>query len=635
MRLQRLEINGFKSFSDRSELAFDQGVTAIVGPNGCGKSNVADAITWVMGEQSAKSLRGERMEDVLFSGSDARKPTASAEVRLRFNGFVKKVADNGADLNGHHTHENGNGNGHGNGHDAGLVEDIIQSVARDVEVTRRLYRSGESEYLIDGQICRLKDIHDLLMDTGVGAKAYAIIEQGKIGMILSTRPTDRRQLIEEAAGVTKYKARRRAAELKLQAAQQNLTRIDDIVFEVEKQRGTLKRQAAKARRYQRLRDELKRWEKVLFARKFRQLSEVITSTLARLQESRDRESVAGARVAEIDSDLGRLRIELVESEHRATSAREAAHARELSINRHEQQIAFNREQIAGLEQRGAVMARERDALEARREPARAALAARGAAGADAKLERDRAAAALTAETESYENAHREIEGLEADVEAARSEVFSAINSATALRHALEHAAAARDKVAEALTKLDVERADVRIQAERASADRAAAADGLRRTHDAIDATRIARSARESELASARIEHEWRSRSVRAREHELAGVEARLKSLEELEAARAGYGDAARTVLAQANGKVNQQGAVADYLEVEAGYERAVEACLGDLLQHVIVELPEHAVAGFEVVREADAGRCGFLIASENPESRIPNPESQIPAPDGL
>jgi chromosome segregation protein len=255
MRLERLEIHGFKSFSDRSELAFDKGVTAIVGPNGCGKSNVADAITWVMGEQSAKSLRGERMEDVIFNGSDARKPTASAEVRLRFSGVVKSVTGPVfPPEDGHQTPANGNGHGNGNGHASlasGLTpaeaEEIIQSVAREVEVTRRLYRSGESEYLIDGQMCRLRDVHELLMDTGLGAKAYAIIEQGKIGLILSTRPTDRRQLIEEAAGVTKYKSRRRSAELKLEAAQQNLLRIDDIVFEVEKQRGTLKRQAAKAR----------------------------------------------------------------------------------------------------------------------------------------------------------------------------------------------------------------------------------------------------------------------------------------------------------------------------------------------------------------------------------------------------
>jgi chromosome segregation protein len=648
MRLERLEINGFKSFSDRSELAFDRGVTAIVGPNGCGKSNVADAITWVMGEQSAKSLRGDKMEDVIFSGSDARKPTAAAEVRLRFSGVLTTLT---GPAFAEEPRKNGNGNGHrnGNGHlevvtDLGIMpdtagpppedpasvgsgdpangvsvfgtsaEELIRSVARDVEVTRRLYRSGESEYLIDGQICRLRDVHDLLMDTGLGAKAYAIIEQGKIGMILSSRPTDRRQLIEEAAGVTKYKARRRAAELKLEAAQQNLTRIDDIVFEVEKQRGTLKRQAAKARRYQRLRDEQRRWEKVLLARKYRQLAETIESARGRLAEARERESVAAARVAEVETGFGRVRIELVEAESRATEAREAAHARELAITRQQQQIAFEQEQIETLTERADTVSAEVATLEARREPARAALASRRVAAADANAERDRAATALASESQSYDAAHREIEGLEADVEAARSEVFSAINAATALRHSLEHAASARDRVLETLSKLQIESDDLRIENERATADRDAAVEGLSRARDAMEATRVARATCESELARARIEHEWRARTVRTREHELAGLDARLKSLEELQAGRAGYGDAPRALLAQANGKVGQRGAVADYLEVEAGYERAVEACLGDLLQHVIVERPEHAAAGFQLVREQQAGRCGFLIA---------------------
>jgi chromosome segregation protein len=655
MRLERLEINGFKSFSDRSELAFDKGVTAIVGPNGCGKSNVADAITWVMGEQSAKSLRGERMEDVLFSGSDARKPTASAEVRLRFSGVLKSLTgpalpgiddgaphENGHGTNGHNGnghngighHGNGaNGNGaHGNGHepipfvasgiarqDAVLTraeaEELIQSVAREVEVTRRLYRSGESEYLIDGQVCRLRDVHELLMDTGLGAKAYAIIEQGKIGLILSSRPTDRRQLIEEAAGVTRYKSRRRSAELKLEAARQNLTRIDDIVFEVEKQRGMLKRQAGKAKRYQKLRDELRRCEKVLLARKYRQLAETIASARAQLSEARVRESAAAAQVAEVESTLSRLRIELVEAESKSTSTREAAHACELTINRQQQQIAFDEEQARAHDARVAAVVAEAEALHARREPARAALEARRVAAADANIERDRAAAMLASGSEAYDSAHREIEGLEADVEAARSEVFSAINSATALRHALEHAAATQDRVGETLSKLDVEANDARLESDRIDAERAAAAEALRRAQQGIEETRIARTARESELASARIEHEWRARTVRSGEQELAGLEARLKSLEELEAARAGYGDAARTLLAQANGKVSQKGAVADYLEVDHGYERAVEACLADLLQHVIVEQPEHAAAGFGLVREAGAGRCGFLIAA--------------------
>jgi chromosome segregation protein len=638
MRLERLEIHGFKSFSDRSELAFDKGVTAIVGPNGCGKSNVADAITWVMGEQSAKSLRGERMEDVIFNGSDARKPTASAEVRLRFSGVVKSVTGPVfPPEDGHQTPANGNGHGNGNGHASlasGLTpaeaEEIIQSVAREVEVTRRLYRSGESEYLIDGQMCRLRDVHELLMDTGLGAKAYAIIEQGKIGLILSTRPTDRRQLIEEAAGVTKYKSRRRSAELKLEAAQQNLLRIDDIVFEVEKQRGTLKRQAAKARRYRKLRDDMRRWEKVLFTRKYRQLAETIESARARLRDAREREALAAARLSEVESTLARLRIELAEEDSRAARARETAHAGELAITRQQQQIAFNREQMQSLDARARGFAAEIETLEARRDPARAALAVRRTAAADADSERDRAATALTTDLDAYESAHREIEGLEADVEAARSEVFSAINSATALRHAMQHALAARDRVAETLSKLDVETGDVRIESERVAADRAAATAALRHAQAAIEATRVARTARESELASARIEHEWRARSVRSLEHELASLDARLRSLEELQAARAGYDDAARTVLAEANGKIGQMGAVADYLDVEAGYERAVEACLGNLLQHVIVERPEQAAAGFHLIRSESAGRCGFLITSVAPDGLASRAVTDVP-----
>src|SRR5258706_13203451 len=206
------------------------------------------------------------------------------------------------------------GTGTGTGHPSTSLgagpsfEEIVEAFTRDVEVTRRLYRSGESEYLIDGEVCRLRDVHELLMDTGLGAKAYAIIEQGKIGMILSSRPTDRRQLIEEAAGITKYKSRRRAAELKLDAAQLNLTRVDDIVFEVEKQRGVLKRQAAKARRYNRSRDRLRRWEKVLLARRYRELAHSIESARASLGGARERETAAAARVAELEAGLSRFPI---------------------------------------------------------------------------------------------------------------------------------------------------------------------------------------------------------------------------------------------------------------------------------------------------------------------------------------
>ena len=639
MRLQRLELNGFKSFPDRSELRFDEGVTAIVGPNGCGKSNVVDAITWVLGEQSAKTLRGDRMEDVIFGGSDARKPTAAAEVRLRLTGVTSAVA---------HGRRNGNnGNGHATGASASeaepvtgearlvtsddpavlaAVDDIEPSVARDVELGRRLYRSGESEYLLDGDVCRLRDIQDLLMDAGLGVRAYAVIEQGKIGQILSARPTDRRQLIEEAAGVTKYKTRRRTAELKLEAAQQNLTRVDDIVFELDKQRGALKRQAARARRYERLREEMRRWEKVLFARRYRHLGEAIEAVGARLAEARAREHAAGARVAELEGSQERLRIELAEAESVATTARETAHARELEAGRRQQQLAFDRQQASdlagGLEQ----MTVDLRALEARRTPADEEIERRRAAATAAHRDQYEAAATLTQVEAECARGRRGIEGLEADVEAARSEVFAAVNAATTLRHALDHAAAARARLVETLAKLDVEAADLETELGQVRTERDAAADTVSRGLQELDAMRLAQANHESELATARIEHEWRAREVRQREHDLAGATARLASLEELDAARAGYADAARLVLAESNGEVRPLGSIADYVETDRPFERAVEAALYDLLQHVVVAGYGQAAAGLQFVRERRAGRCGFLVVGEASTSTVPEPE---------
>jgi chromosome segregation protein len=596
MRLQQLEISGFKSFSDRMHLSFDRGVTAIVGPNGCGKSNVADAITWVLGEQSAKSLRGDRMEDVIFNGSDARKPTGAAEVRLRLSDVV-----HAADIDlAEQTLE-------------GLDPEDMAPVARTVEVTRRLYRSGESEYLLDGEICRLRDVHEFLMDTGLGAKAYAIIEQGKIGMILSTRPADRRQLIEEAAGITKYKARRHAAELKLEAAQLNLTRLDDIIFELEKQFGSLKRQSAKARRYRRLREELRHWEKVLFAGRYRDAAQAIESILGRLADARVRESGAAAGVATADSDFSRVRMALVGADERATGARESVHACELDITRRQQLIEFNRQQIEAIERRANEVRAELRALEARREPGHAELARRRHAVSRAGQDQQDAAAALEQIERDDTAANQCIEGLESDVEAARAEVFSSLNAASTLRHAVEHAEEAAGRVAEELSKLDVEDADLRVEREALEADRAATADGLRRAEQSAEISTHARTARETELASTRIELEWRSNGLRAKERELAGLTARLASLTDLETARAGYTDAARIVLAQANGHVGQLGSVADHLEVEPKFERAVETCLGDLLQHVIVPTQKQAEAGLELIRRENAGRCGFVV----------------------
>jgi chromosome segregation protein len=310
--------------------------------------------------------------------------------------------------------------------------------------------------------------------------------------------------------------------------------------------------------------------------------------------------------------------------------REEAHARELDINRRQQQQEFNTRQADMLAARSTEIADEIRDLEARREPARIALQARRQASAEVARSRDEAAEVAAAANEALTQAQQRIEGLESEVEAARSEVFSALNAVTALRHAAQHAAQQHERVGETLGKLDVEDADLRRERERTETERAAAAEHLARAQASLEALALQRTSRETELATARGEHEWRAREVRTREQELAGLEARLASLEELAASRAEFGDAARVVLVQANGHVGQQGAVADYLEVEGRYERAVEACLGDLLQHVIVERHDQAAAGLSLVREQDAGRCGFVVIDPDSNGYHPREALRLP-----
>ena len=622
MRLNNLKISGFKSFPERSNLTFDDGVTAIVGPNGCGKSNVIDAITWVLGEQSAKSLRGERMEDVIFSGSDSRKAIGTAEVTLN---LAQVAALPGAVVGGEQPLDNLRPESVENtGNDDADLDALLPLITRDVEVGRRLYRSGESEYLIDGRVCRLRDVQDLLMDSGVGVKAYAVIEQGKIGQILGARPTERRQLLEEAAGVTKYKSRRRTAELKLESAQQNLTRVDDIIFEVEKQRRALKRQAAKARRYRRLREELRRWETVSFATRHRQLAAAISLAQTDLECAREREQSAAAQLALVDGDRERFQIELVEAETAATSARDSAHARELEVERRQQQIEFDGLQIDALAEALANMSHELEDLRSRKEPARTELEAQVRESKLCVAERDKVANHLDEKQGVQAQAQQALDGLGGDVEAARSEVFAAVNAATALHHAVEHANDGQVRLGGALAKLDAEEGDLSIEAQILGAGFEKVDAAEKNTSEAIQRLKDACLTHETELALKRSEREVLSGDLRELEHGLAGLIGRLTSLQELEATRADYSEAARMLLSDAGAVVNHFGSVADHLEVEPGYERAVESCLGDILQFVVVPTRADAEAGLVFTRSHGVGRVGFLIveASKLGEEKV-------------
>src|SRR4051812_41362959 len=309
MHLQSLELVGFKSFAEKTNLQFHGGVTAIVGPNGCGKSNVLDAIRWVLGEQSAKSLRGGEMADVIFSGTDSRKPLGFGEVSLT-------LADCAHDL-GVDWHE--------------------------VRVTRRVYRDGNSEYFLNKTLCRLKDIQNLFADTGVARSAYSMMEQGKIDMILSSRPEDRRAVFEEAAGITKYKSQKKEALRKLEATEANLLRIGDVIKEVKRQIGSLQRQAGKARRYQALLADLR----VLDTHQSRAKLEELEAELTRVQEEiASYETTEAATLAKIEAHedaLGTKRGALDEIDARISDARAEVQRLQSEMSGNRSRIEFNRQ----------------------------------------------------------------------------------------------------------------------------------------------------------------------------------------------------------------------------------------------------------------------------------------------------
>src|SRR5580693_2166012 len=297
MKIKRLEMVGFKSFVDRTVVSFEHEVMAIVGPNGCGKSNIVDAIRWCMGEQSAKHLRGRSMSDVIFNGSEHRGPHGMAEVTLTFDNGDPEIA---------------------------ATLPLEYREYSEIAVTRRLFRDGTSEYLINKTQVRLKDITDLFLGTGVGTKAYSIIEQGKIGLIVSARPEDRRLLIEEAAGITKYKARKKQAELKMDQTRQNLLRVGDIVSEIQRSLASLKRQAAKAERYVAYRNELE--DLVLHEASHRLLEIIVLNQVeesARVQQA-EREERAKAALAAREAELEVVRQGALTAEERAEKAQNAA-----------------------------------------------------------------------------------------------------------------------------------------------------------------------------------------------------------------------------------------------------------------------------------------------------------------------
>ena len=336
MKIKKLEVCGFKSFVDPVALHFDHDVTCIVGPNGCGKSNVVDAIRWVMGEQSAKNLRGRAMEDVIFNGTESRGPHGFAEVTITFDNSDRLAPEEYKDYG-------------------------------EIAVTRRLDRSGNSEYMINKTAVRLLDVTNLFLGTGVGRRAYSIIEQGRIGVIVTAKPQDRRHLIEEAAGITKFKAKKQAAERRMEQTQQNLLRVNDIVEEIQKTLASLKRQAQKAERYKRYREEIRDLE--LWIASHRYLELTVSHGVLRSQLDRAVAAAEGARAAlrVREAELEAERATLQALEGQVEKAQNRAYTADNAVRLLESQISHQTEQLAQMRERAEAARAELERLAGQKE----------------------------------------------------------------------------------------------------------------------------------------------------------------------------------------------------------------------------------------------------------------------------
>ncbi len=682
LKLKKIQILGFKSFCDRTEVQVPgHGIAVVVGPNGCGKSNILDGVSWVLGEQSAKTLRGGKMEDVIFAGTRDRKPLGMAEVSLTLidpeayeggplldteveveNDFPAGAIDASGDWNEEELRAEkaaeaeeiiaeaqpgqvveGEVSGKApeaspeasaNGASSAPSSAVVLKIRRrkfqsnpqrgEIVITRRLFRTGDSEYLLNGKLCRLRDIQDIFMGTGLGPESYAIIGQERIGQLLSSKPHDRRAIIEEAAGITRFKTKKRLAELRLEQAKQNLARVNDIFEEVTKQVGSLKRQAAKAERYGALRDELRARLRVVLASK---IAEMDAEELALAEE-------IAALSTEIEAHS--TQVEGLQAEHSAGTARgyaldgsvkEAsakANQAAVELERAASRQTSNEERIVELDARTKAgsaeleQARQHlDGLTAEREGQRVFLetAAAEAAGfrqqAQQKQQQVRdAAQAVSAAEQKLEAGRRQAIQLLQQAAQARNQTAQAEESLASLereasRLATEMMAAKRD-----LDALGAERGQLSMNFESVTAT-------LSRLEQEIAGLR-------SEIAAKRGEESEAKRRGDQLRAEHATLTGRRNSLESLIRDHSYSTDTVKKLLRQNSlgGSLAPAGTLADFLEVNGQYENVVDEFLRDELNYVVVKSWESADEGMRLLKHDVDGRATFLVHPDDSQAKF-------------
>jgi chromosome segregation protein len=614
LKLKRVELQGFKSFCERSELRFNgEGIAAVVGPNGCGKSNISDAISWVLGEQSAKSLRGARMEDVIFAGTRDRKPLGMAYVTMTL------VDPDARD-----------------GHDAPhKLHPVDESAARkhgEITITRRLFRSGESEYLIDGRPARLRDIQDLFMGTGLGPESYAIIEQGRIGQILSSKPQDRRNVIEEAAGITRFKTRKRLAEAKLEGAKQNLARVYDILEEVTRQVNSLKRQAAKAKRYSELKQELESRLRVVLSGKYRLLERDAAKTALDLNLAATEAKTLGEQVGEKEVAHERRQEACYEIERLLTESRQQLSDANVEAVRTRGRLESQVKESGAIEQRIALAEKESEELAARLEHLDGEIASHRQNLDALNAQTSQARGRMLEINQQREALQAKVREREKAIESGRQLILRLLGEASTLKNQLaqidEYLAGIDRETARSAREEQVAAAEI----ERIEGARKQLAETVAQRQLELEAVAGERRQTEEELADRRRNATELRREIDTVKTEVSRVRARKESLEQVLAHRTYTTESVKRLFAAfESGKapgVKPLGVLADYVEVDPQFEKPAEEFLHEELEYVVVENWQQAEQGLDFIRAGLDGRATFLVHPEpngHGHSHLPEP----------
>ena len=578
MYLKSIEIQGFKSFANKINLKFHKGITGIVGPNGSGKSNVADAVRWVLGEQSAKQLRGSKMEDVIFSGTESRKPLGFAYVAITLDNSDHKL-----------------------------------SIAYDeVTVARRVYRSGESEYLINGSTCRLRDVQELFFDTGIGKEGYSIIGQGQIDKILSGKPEERRELFDEAAGIVKFKKRKQAAEKNLEAEKQNLYRVNDILSELEKQVGPLRRQAETAREYLKMRDRLKLLDVNLYISEFGRIKEdlksvdeklgIVGGDMARTQEALDKTREEYERlerqIEEYDAKLEEKRGEYNDSklsreklEGELKLVGEQMNTIRQNVDHGESRIAKINENIE--EKQGQIKEYEASRSHIQEE----------IKGLDSQRnEADRTLLAMSDASAQLKN----------DIESKNSDIIELLNEAAQVKGRIGRYDTMEEQIN--IRKTELNQRLIVLRSEEASKAEAVAEyeQELSQVLEQLNTANALREAQKQKNDEATAKLGEIRQSVGQKQQEFHAVNSRYSALKNISERYEGYGNSIKRVMEQKSRTPGIVGVVADIIKVEKKYETAIEIALGGSIQNIVTEDEATAKSLIAYLKQNRYGRATFL-----------------------